>query len=68
MPWQVTTLIWPALVAALLPLDLSQLLARLPHLIARLVALDAEGERRSPEDRSRPRQIDDFRMRYASHL
>jgi hypothetical protein len=68
MPWKVTTLVWPALVAALLPLDLSDLLGRLPHIIARLAALDAERGRRAPDDRSRPRQIDDFRSRYASHL
>ena len=68
MPWKVVTVIWPVLVAALLPLNLGEAVDRLPRIVARLAALDAEGERRDQNDRSRPRQIDDFRSRYASHI
>ena len=52
---------WPALVAALLPLDLAAAIARLPAMLVRLAALDADGKYRSDADRSKPRQVDDFR-------
>lgn len=68
MPWKVVTLIWPVVVAALLPLSLSEAVARLPRIVARLAALNAEGERRDEADRTRPRQVDGFRSRYASHI
>lgn len=68
MPWKLTTILWPAIVAALLPLELSELVARLPRLIARLAALDAEAEGRAPHDRSRPRQLDVFRASYALRI
>lgn len=69
MPWKVISIVWPAIVAALLPLDLSNVVARLPHLITRLHALDG-GDRVQDHpldhDRSRPRQVDDFRARFLS--
>jgi hypothetical protein len=65
MPWKVASIVWPAIVAALLPLELAAVVKHLPHLLARLAALDAVGSDRSTADRSRPRQIDSFRSRYA---
>lgn len=62
------TLVWPVLVAALLPLDLTNAIARLPRILARLAAIDAEGERRNQKDRSRPHQVDDFRSRFATSI
>lgn len=66
MPWKVVSIVWPAIVAALLPLDLPNLVARLPSII---MTLDALHPRRSdrPDDRSRPRQLDDFRTRFVTH-
>jgi hypothetical protein len=68
MPWKVVTIVWPALVAALLPLDLPRALALLPDILARLDALDAIGKYRNPYDRSKPSQVDDFRSRFASRI
>ncbi len=65
MPWKVVSIVWPAIVAALLPLDLANVISRLPLIITRLHALDAQ-KRRAPNDRSRPHQVDDFRSRFAS--
>lgn len=59
---------WPAIVAALLPLDLRTLVQRLPKLLARLAAMDTLGHDRAANDRSRPRQVDDFRSRFFSQL
>ncbi len=68
MPWKITTVLWPAIVAALLPLELAELVSRLPRLIARLAALDADGGDRAPDDRSQPRQVGAFRASYASRI
>lgn len=68
MPWKVATIVWPALVAALLPLELSNAIHCLPNIVARLVAIDRIGTWRDPADRSLPRQVDDFRSRFASRL
>jgi hypothetical protein len=68
MPWKITTILWPAIVGALLPLELAELIDRLPRLIARLAALDAVGQDRAPDDRSRPRQVDTFRASYAFRI
>lgn len=68
MPWKTVSMLWPAIIAALLPLDLSTLVARLPRLLVRLAALDAVGEDRAGEDRSRPRQVDNFRSRFAVRI
>jgi hypothetical protein len=68
MPWKVVTIIWPVLVAALLPLDLPRALARLPAILARLDALDADGDYRHERDRSKPHQVDDFRSRFAPRI
>lgn len=66
MPWKAVTIVWPAIVAALLPLDLADAIARLPRILARLAAIDAEGDCLSEKDRSRPHQVDDFRSRFAA--
>lgn len=68
MPWKAVSLLWPALVAALMPLDLAALFQRFPRILARLAALDAEGDHLADEDRSRPHQLDDFRSRFASRV
>lgn len=68
MPWKVVSILWPAVIAALLPLELAELIARLPRLVVRLARLDADGGALADHDRSRPRQLDDFRSRFASHL
>ena len=65
MPWKVVSIVWPAIVAALLPLELTDIIARLPHILARIAALDAERGGRARDDRSRPRQVDDFRSSFA---
>ena len=54
-------MLWPAVVAALLPITLHDLLARLPRILLRLDQADAPGADRADDDRSRPRQIRDFR-------
>jgi hypothetical protein len=61
MPWKAVSLLWPALVAALLPLDLATIVKRWPHLLARLSNLDRTLPSDAYEDRSRPRQVDRFR-------
>jgi hypothetical protein len=63
MPWKVVSILWPAIVAALLPLELAEVARRLPRLLLRLERLDAEGDARAFDDRSRPRQVDGFRAR-----
>jgi hypothetical protein len=68
MPWRVVSLAWPRLVDALWPLDLAELIVRLPKLLARFARLDADGEYRADEDRSRPLQVDDFRSRFEPHV
>ena len=61
MPWKVVSILWPTIVSALLPLELGELVALLPQLSARLQRLDRAKDARAPDDRSRPRQVDDFR-------
>ncbi len=60
-PWKLTSLLWAALIRSLLPLTLHDLLARLPGILERLDHADEEGNWRADTDRSRPRQIHDFR-------
>jgi hypothetical protein len=64
MPWKVVSIVWPRLVAALLPLELSDVISRLPRIIERLAALDTPRKSHPDRDRSRPRQVDDFRSRF----
>jgi hypothetical protein len=59
---------WPTIVAALLPLDLRALIQRLPMLLARLAAMDTPGQGRASNDRSKPRQVDEFRSRFFSQI
>jgi hypothetical protein len=61
-------MLWPAIVAALLPLELAEVVTRLPRLVARLARLGADRGARALDDRSHPRQLDEFRSRYASQL
>jgi len=68
MPWKVVSIVWPTLVAALLPLDLAEVIVSLPHILMRLAAIDGEDEHLEDDDRSRPRQVDDFRSRFSSHV
>lgn len=68
MPWKVVSVLWPAIVAALQPLDLAELVVRLPDIVLRLTQLDAVGGDRANHDRSQPHQVDDFRSRFASQL
>lgn len=68
MPWTTVGILWTAIVAALLPLDLAALIERLPWILERLAALDREADGRARDDRSRPRQVDDFRSRYEGEL
>jgi hypothetical protein len=55
MPWKVVSILWPAMVSALLPLELGEVVARLPRLAERLAHFDAGA--RVSADRSRPRQV-----------
>lgn len=64
MPWKVVSILWPVMVAALLPLDLNHALARLPAIVTRLAKLGSENRRCADNDRSRPHQVDDFRARF----
>jgi hypothetical protein len=68
MPWKAVSILWPALVAALMPLDLADVIKRFPRILARLDALDAEGHYLADDDRSRPRQLDEFRSRFSSSV
>ena len=60
-PWKLTRILWPAVVAALFPLGLRDLLKRLPHMLRHLQDIDEPDEWLREPDRSRPRQIHDFR-------
>jgi len=51
-----------------MPLDLADIIARFPHILSRLSAIDTEGDYLADDDRSRPRQLDDFRSRFASRV
>jgi hypothetical protein len=66
MPWKVVSILWPAIVAALLPVDLPNVISRLPHIITRLAALTGENRQATAHDRSRPHQADDFRSRFVA--
>lgn len=71
MPWKAVSMLWPAIVAALLPLDLATLLQRWPRLMNRLAAMDAPIDPIDPtasDDRSRPRQVERFRGWFALQL
>lgn len=68
MPWKAVSIVWPAIVAALLPLSLAELIAHLPGILKRLAALDAGSDARRQEDRSRPRQVERFRSRFEPQL
>jgi len=61
-------MLWAALVAALLPLELGDVVARLPHLAARLQGSARARDTRSPHDRSGPHQANDFRRLLQSRI
>jgi hypothetical protein len=62
------SILWSAIVAALLPLDLATVIERWPCLLARLAALDAAIDPIALDDRWRPRQVERFRARFALEL
>jgi hypothetical protein len=64
MPWKVVSIVWLSMIAALLPLELPDVISRLPSIVGRLAALDARNKPNPDHDRSRPRQVDDFRSRF----
>jgi hypothetical protein len=66
MPWKVVSIVWPTIVAALLPLDLPDVISRLPSIVARLAALDVRRKRNPDHDRSQPHQVNDFRSRFVT--
>jgi hypothetical protein len=43
-PWKLTSILYPMIVAALLPLSLRDALRKLPDIAARLEASEADGE------------------------
>jgi hypothetical protein len=51
-----------------MPLELATVIARFPQILARLAALDEEGDHVALDDRSRPHQLELFRSRYASRV
>jgi len=51
-PWKLTSILWPLLIAAVLPLTLADALRRLPHLVRRLRRTEAV-ERRTQRERFR---------------
>lgn len=61
MPWKAVSLLWPAIAAALSPLDLTTLLHRWPRLMQRLAAMQPAIDPTALHDRSRPRQVERFR-------
>jgi len=61
-------MLWPAIVAAVLPLDLATLLKRWPRVLARIVALDPKVDPTDPDDRSRPKQLTRFRVWFKHKL
>lgn len=68
MPWKTVSILWPTIVAALLPLDLATLITRLPWILQRLAVLDAKSADHNDSDRSRPRTVDRFRSRFERQL
>lgn len=65
MPWKATSLLWPVLVAALLPLDLASTIKRWPQILKRLAALDVAPDSFEAH-RSRPRQVSLFRSNFVN--
>ena len=61
-PWLATSLLWPAMVAALIPQQLPELVTGLPSIVARVEAMDRAGPDLSPDDKSRPQQVRRFRQ------
>jgi hypothetical protein len=68
MPWKSVSILWPAIVAALQPLDLPTLLQRWPRLMKRLAAMQAPIDPTALDDCSRPRQVERFRAWFALEL
>jgi hypothetical protein len=55
-PWKLTSILWPLLVAALLPFELPEILARLPSIVGRLRRTEAR-DRRTQRERFRRREF-----------
>jgi hypothetical protein len=54
-PWKATSIVWPLIVAAIMPMQLAQAVRRLPEIVTLLDAMDV---------RSDVRQVPEFRDRY----
>jgi hypothetical protein len=59
-PWKITSILWPAIIAALMPLHLHELVERLPNIARRLGSYDSLVRMREPL------QLDLFRRYIAS--
>lgn len=68
MPWKTVSLLWPAILAALLPLDLKTMLERWPRLLSRLASLDSAPSPYAYRDRAHPRQVERFRSWFGAEL
>jgi hypothetical protein len=55
-PWKLTGILWPLLIAALLPFELHEALARLPSIVGRLRRTEAP-DRRTQRERFRRHQF-----------
>lgn len=55
-PWMITTILWPAIVAAIIPLSLQATIGALPKIAERLAKLSYGA----------PRQIDAYQIRYSN--
>ncbi|MCW5831698.1 MAG: hypothetical protein KIS78_04495 [Labilithrix sp.] len=67
-PWKLVSILWPIIVSALLPAGLRDVLLQLPDIALSLRLADGEGPDRCVDDRSAPRQLDDFRMALSPRL
>jgi hypothetical protein len=65
--WFATSLLWPAMIAALIPQRLPALVEGLPRIVDRVEAMDRPAAAPSPVDKSRPRQVHAFRLMMSSH-
>lgn len=68
MPWTTVSIFWPAIIAALLPLDLTSLIDRWPQIFTRLAALNVIDKTIPQKDRSRPRQVERFRKQFECQI
>jgi hypothetical protein len=53
-PWMLTTMLWPTMLRAILPLSLRELIRELPDIARRLIRMTRNGDG----------QLDEYRERY----